>query len=70
MKRNGVVKFKSATIKNMALLPQTIQKEIRDFIRATHVAEDAETYQKMLHPLCKTDQRKSVENDAKKWKKK
>jgi excinuclease ABC subunit B len=27
------------------IVPQTIQKEIRDSIRATHVAEEAETYQ-------------------------
>ena len=27
------------------IVPQTIQKEIRDSIRATHVAEDTETYQ-------------------------
>ena len=32
--------------KEHGIVPQTIQKEIRESIRATHVAEDTETYQK------------------------
>ncbi|RID84818.1 excinuclease ABC subunit UvrB [Peribacillus asahii] len=32
------------------IVPQTIQKEIRDVIRATHVAEEAETYQEQSAP--------------------
>ena len=43
------------------ITPQTIQKEIRDAIRATHVAEETETYQEnAASALCKTDQRKNV----------
>ncbi|MFJ8246233.1 excinuclease ABC subunit UvrB [Peribacillus asahii] len=32
------------------IVPQTIQKEIRDVIRATHVAEESETYQEQPAP--------------------
>jgi len=32
------------------IVPQTIQKEIRDVIRATHVAEESETYQEQSAP--------------------
>ncbi|AZV45221.1 excinuclease ABC subunit UvrB [Peribacillus asahii] len=32
------------------IVPQTIQKEIRDVIRATHVAEESETYQEKPAP--------------------
>ena len=45
MKRNGVVKFRKLYNKEHGIVPQTIQKEIRESIRATHVAEDTETYQ-------------------------
>lgn len=32
------------------IVPQTIQKEIRDVIRATHVSEESETYQEQTAP--------------------
>ena len=41
-------------------MPQTIQKEIRESIRATHVAEETETYQKNAASIMQNCQRKSV----------
>ena len=43
MKRNDAVKFKKNIMKNMDYT-KTIQKEIRDVIRATHAAEEQEEY--------------------------
>ncbi len=42
------------------IVPQTIQKEIRDVIRATHVAEETKRIRRMLLPIMQNYQRKNV----------
>lgn len=41
-------------------MPQTIQKDIRDSIRATHVAEEGEEYKEDLAPSLAKLPKKSV----------
>ena len=44
MKQNVVVTIQEEYNKKHGITPKTIQKEIRDVIRATHAAEDQEEY--------------------------